>query len=87
MIKYYCMKTFIQKFKFFRRYSKSDIYQNYLLKYGERPRYIEENRKKISKNLISFLLIVGLVPLVITPQYINYWILDERKNGDRKLNF
>jgi hypothetical protein len=73
--------------EFFRnlfKKTKSNDYETYLTKYGERPRYFQENQQKI--NFIPFLLVVGVVPLILTPQYINYWIMTERKHGDRKIN-
>lgn len=65
-----------------KKYYHNNPFKQYIEKYGERPRFFEE---KGSTSVWPLVLGIVLVPLVLTPTYIDYFVMKDRKNGDGKI--
>lgn len=66
-----------------RRFKSSNAdKEKYFNEYGSRPEYLQNKRKT---SLLPLFLAGGLVPLVLTPMFVDYWIRSDREHGDPNL--
>ncbi|KAG2382202.1 hypothetical protein C9374_005404 [Naegleria lovaniensis] len=65
-----------------RRFKSNADKEKYFNEYGSRPEYLQNKRKT---SVLPLFLAAGLVPLVLTPMFVDYWIRSDREHGDPNL--